>query len=99
VIDEKWFPGLDPSIGSQFIRCIVMAMAETETTNTRRMTMQKKVGKDDWVAMFRDIGITDEAMMKWHHLFEARHPESHGDFLTWLGIPSDDIKEIRAKCR
>lgn len=61
--------------------------------------MQKKVNKEDWVAMFRDVGMSDEAMMKWHNLFETRHPESHEDFLTWLGIPSDEIDNIRAKCR
>ena len=61
--------------------------------------MQKKVNKEDWIAMFRDIGISDEAMMKWHHLFETRNPESHRDFLTWLGIPADEIDKIRAECK
>ena len=61
--------------------------------------MQKNVSKEDWVAMFRDIGITDEAMMKWHKLFETRHPEGHEAFLTWLGISSDEIKKIRSECQ
>ena len=61
--------------------------------------MQEKIDKEDWVAMFRDIGMSDESMMKWHHLFETRHPEGHEDFLTWLGMPSDEIKNIRAKSR
>ena len=76
-----------------------MAVTEIETKNIRRMTMQIKISKKEWVAMFRDIGMSDEAMMKWHHLFETRHPESHEDFLTWLGIPSDEINLIRAKHR
>ncbi|MBT8339845.1 MAG: hypothetical protein HKP58_02455 [Desulfatitalea sp.] len=53
---------------------------------------EKKVDKEDWLAMFRDIGMTDEAMMKWHQLFEKRHPESHEDFLIWLAIPFVDKK-------
>ena len=44
--------------------------------------MQKKVDKEDWIGMFRDIGISDEARMNWHHLFETRHPEGHQDFLV-----------------
>jgi len=34
--------------------------------------MQANVTKDDWVAMFQDIGLSDEKMMDWHRLFETR---------------------------
>ena len=61
--------------------------------------MQGKVNKEDWVAMFRDVGMSDDTMMKWHRLFETRHPEGHEDFLIWLGISSDEINKIRANCR
>ena len=61
--------------------------------------MQTNVTKEEWVAMFREVGISDETMMTWHRLFEARHPEGHGDFLAWLGIPSGEINTIRAKSR
>lgn len=57
--------------------------------------MQRNVSKEDWVAMFRDIGLTDDAMTKWHRLFEERHPEAHEGFLRWLGIPADEIAKIR----
>ena len=59
--------------------------------------MQKRINKEEWISMFRDIGISDEAKTKWHHLFETRHPESHEEFLAWLGIPADEISKIRAK--
>ena len=61
--------------------------------------MQNKVSKDQWVDMFREIGLTDDAMMKWHRLFESRHPEGHESFLAWLSLPSDEIAGIRAKSR
>jgi hypothetical protein len=61
--------------------------------------MQKQISKDDWVAMFREIGLTDDDMMKWHRLFETRHPEGHADFLAWLGISPDEITDIRASSR
>ncbi len=61
--------------------------------------MQGKVNKEDWVAMFREVGMSDDTMMKWHRLFETRHPEGHEDFLIWLGISSDEINKIRANSR
>ena len=61
--------------------------------------MQSKVSKEDWVAMFREVGMSDDTMMKWHRLFETRHPEGHEGFLVWLGISSDEIARIRAKGR
>ena len=38
------------------------------------MTMQNKINKEAWVAMFREIGLSEDAMVKWHRLFETRHP-------------------------
>lgn len=57
--------------------------------------MQRNVNKKDWVAMFREIGLSDEAMTKWHQLFEERHPEGHADFLNWLGLSSEEISKVR----
>ena len=56
----------------------------------------KYVNKEQWVEMFRESGLDDATMMKWHRVFEGRNPEGHQEFLEWLGIPADDIKEIRS---
>lgn len=61
--------------------------------------MQDKLGKENWVAMFREVGLSEEDMMAWHKLFETRHPEKHQDFLVWLGIPEDEISRIRTSSR
>ena len=61
--------------------------------------MKKHVTKDEWVALFDEIGLDDAKKMQWHKLFEARHPEGHQGFLEWLGIPRKEIDEIRARCR
>ena len=61
--------------------------------------MQKKVTKQDWVEMFREIGMSDDTMMKWHRVFETRHPEGHEDFLVWLGISAEEIAGIRSNSR
>ena len=61
--------------------------------------MQGKVSKDEWVAMFRRIGLTDDDMDRWHREFEKRHPDGHEGFLAWLGLSSDEIADIRARCQ
>lgn len=58
----------------------------------------QRLGKEKWVAMFREIGLNEEKMSAWHRLFEKRHPESHQDFLEWLGIADDEIEKIRTNC-
>jgi len=54
------------------------------------------MSKEKWVAMFRDIGLDEATMMKWHGLFEVRHPDEHQAFLEWLQIPAAEIQAIRA---
>jgi len=61
--------------------------------------MKKRVSKDEWVAMYEEIGLDDQKRMQWHKLFEARHPDGHQGFLEWLGIPPKEIDRIRAECR
>ncbi len=52
---------------------------------------------DQWTEMFRDVGLTDSDMHKWHALFESRHPEGHQGFLEWLQLPAERIADIRRK--
>ena len=58
--------------------------------------MSKKISKEDWVALFKKIGLSDDQMKQWHRLFETQHPESHQEFLAWLGIPAAEIAQIRS---
>lgn len=52
--------------------------------------------KDKWVAMLRDVGMSEKEMQAWHRSFEARNPEAHQDFLESLGIDQVEIARIRA---
>lgn len=61
--------------------------------------MQSNVSKKEWVDMFREVGLTEDQMSQWHRVFETRHPEGHGAFLAWLGLPSDEIADIRSRYR
>ena len=61
--------------------------------------MKTQVTVEDWIAMFREIGLTEDAMHQWHRTFEARHPEGHQSFLEWLGLSAAKIEAIRLKSR
>jgi hypothetical protein len=61
--------------------------------------MRNRVNADEWVAMFREIGLDEAQMKRWHKLFEARHPDAHQAFLEWLGISPDEIARARAEFR
>ena len=62
-------------------------------------TMKNHVSKEEWVAMFREIGLDTAKMDQWHKLFETRHPEAHQAFLESLGIASNEIDRIRTHSR
>ena len=49
--------------------------------------------------MFREIGLDQAQMHRWHKLFETRHPEAHQAFLEWLGLGPEDIARTRAQFR
>ncbi len=55
------------------------------------------VNEDQWVDLFRSIGLDDETMHRWHVEFEGRHPEGHQGFLEWLELPAERIDEIRRR--
>jgi hypothetical protein len=54
------------------------------------------INKEQWVELFRDIGLDEATMTRWHQLFESKYPQGHQSFLEWLGIPAEDIPRIRA---
>lgn len=59
------------------------------------MDSRQPVDVAAWRAMFREIGLTDADMRRWHALFEARHPDDHQRFLEWLGLPPERIARVR----
>ena len=52
--------------------------------------------KGKWVLLFREIGLDEATMVKWHQAFETRFPNGHQSFLEWLKIPENEIARIRA---
>ncbi len=58
---------------------------------------EKNVTVEEWVEMFRAIGLTEPDMEKWHAEFERRHPDGHQGFLEWLQMPAERIAGVRRK--
>ncbi len=56
-------------------------------------------GKNEWVALFREIGLDEPTMHRWHAAFERRSPEAHKSFLEWLGEPEGEVDRIRTASR
>ena len=54
-----------------------------------------RLNVEQWVELFREIGLTDDDMHKWHRLFEALYPEAHRNFLMWLGMDAVRIEKVR----
>ncbi|MDY0042642.1 MAG: hypothetical protein RBS57_20215 [Desulforhabdus sp.] len=59
--------------------------------------MRNAMNVEEWVELFREIGLDDAKMMEWHRRFEAKHPQAHRSFLEWLGLPEEEIEKIRVK--
>ena len=53
------------------------------------------MNKENWVSIFKEIGLTKEQMIKWHQVFEKRYSGDHTRFLQWLGLDENEIRNIK----
>ena len=58
---------------------------------------KKSVTVDQWVEMFRAIGLEESQMHSWHAEFERRFPDGHQGFLEWLELSPERIAGIRER--
>ncbi len=63
--------------------------------NTDRLRRDTMVTKDKWVKVMREAGFTDADMHRWHAQFEKSAPGEHQEFLEFLHIPAEEIRNIR----
>ena len=56
-----------------------------------------QMNTEQWIELFRLIGLDESMMHKWHREFEKKYPDEHQSFLEWLNVPSEEIKNIRQK--
>jgi len=54
------------------------------------------MNKEKWVLLFKEIGLDEATMVRWHKEFETRYPDGHQSFLEWLNIDENEIRQIRA---
>ena len=52
--------------------------------------------KEKWVLLFKEIGLDEATMVRWHREFETRYPDGHQSFLEWLNVDENEIRQIRA---
>ena len=53
------------------------------------------MNKEKWVLLFKEIGLDEATIIRWHKEFETRYPEGHQSFLEWLNIGESEIRQIR----
>jgi DNA-binding transcriptional MerR regulator len=53
------------------------------------------LNKDQWVALMKATGLSDDDMHRWHAEFEKMSGASHEEFLLSLGVDAEDAAKIR----
>ncbi len=59
----------------------------------------RSLNREKWVALLRASGMSEADMMHWHVQFEHLFPDDHQAFLDSLGIPANEIAQIREASR
>lgn len=59
--------------------------------------MTAQFGKQEWIGLFRNIGLTDAQMEQWHRHFETDYPDAHQSFLEWLKLDKGEVDAIRQR--
>jgi DNA-binding transcriptional MerR regulator len=59
----------------------------------------KVITKEKWVQIMKSAGFSAEDMNRWHREFETSAPAEHQEFLEFLHIGAEEIRQIRAESR
>jgi DNA-binding transcriptional MerR regulator len=71
-------------------RVIVRLLADP-----RKLRRARAIDKEGWVAVLRAAGLDDAARHRWHVAFERRAPAAHQELLESLGLPLEEVAQIR----
>jgi hypothetical protein len=63
------------------------------------VVLMPPINKEQWIAMFQELGLNETAMHRWHRISESRHPEAHPSFLEWLGLGAEEASHVRQNSR
>ncbi len=87
---------IDREINSLRAQQITLARLLAQATSE---SPGKVASKDDWVALMRSAGFSEEDMARWHAVFETQAPEAHQKFLESLCLSKAEVKQIRQWAR
>jgi len=65
----------------------------------RSFRRNQMVTKEKWVAIMKGCGFTEAQMHAWHVEFERAAPDEHQEFLEFLHIPAEEVRQIREHSR
>jgi DNA-binding transcriptional MerR regulator len=71
---------------------LIVAMLRGKSLDGIKLPLNKKA----FVAVLSSSGLDEDAQQRLHMEFEKNFPESHQTFLEYLGLPDDEIANIRA---
>jgi len=63
--------------------------------NQKSIGASRKMTKEKWTTIMQSAGLTEAAMHRWHIEFERSAPEDHQQFLEFLHIAPEEIRNIR----
>lgn len=63
--------------------------------NQNSIGAYRKMTKEKWTTIMQSAGLTEAAMHRWHIEFERSAPEDHQQFLEFLHIAPEEIRNIR----
>lgn len=63
--------------------------------NLKQTLRRRKMTKDEWVAVMKGAGLSEDDMHRWHREFEKAAPGDHQEFLQFLHIPEEEVARIR----
>ncbi len=78
---------------------ITRIMIQKEDPGLKMAEFQILSTKDAFLKVLAGVGFNDQEFMKLHQEFEKSFPEEHQAFLEVLGIPPDQIAQIRERAR
>ena len=61
----------------------------------KSLRRNQMITKDKWVAIMKGCGFSEAQMDAWHAEFERSAPDEHQEFLEFLHIPAQEIRQIR----
>jgi MerR family transcriptional regulator, thiopeptide resistance regulator len=95
LLEERLRQTGDNIIGLKQQQRLLAGMLRQVASGKRPPTVDVRL----WVKMLSAAGMDEDGMHRWHGEFERLAPDGHQEFLLSLGIPPDEVEEVRRLSR